>query len=166
MSETSTLISCTGKITRADLAKLPTPRATATHIPIPHAAVVETLVETLSHRQIGVVGEEFAVSKDDMEMFGVLDLEASFEGCRFAIGIRNANNKRFRLACTVGLRVSCVTISRFGETTARSWRNTRNISRWRMHCRSVWTGCSGTSNRCGSRWKVGERNSCRQRQQS
>ena len=73
--------------------------------PIPHAAVIETLVETLSHRHIGVVGEEFAVSSDAMEMFGVLDLEAGFEGCRFAIGIRNANNKRFRLACTVGLRV-------------------------------------------------------------
>jgi hypothetical protein len=105
MSETSTLISCTGRIMRAELANLPTPPATETHIPIPHAAVVETLVETLSHRQISVVGEEFAVSKDDMEMFGVLDLETSFEGCRFAIGIRNANNKRFRLACTVGLRV-------------------------------------------------------------
>ena len=77
----------------------------STHLPIPHTAVVETLVETLSHRHIGVVGEEFAVSSDAMEMFGVLDLETSFEGCRFAIGIRNANNKRFRLACTVGLRV-------------------------------------------------------------
>ena len=32
-----------------------------------------------------------------MEMFGVLDLATGFEGCRFAIGIRNANNKRFRL---------------------------------------------------------------------
>ena len=105
MSETRTLISRTAKITRADLAKLPTPPATATHIPIPHAAVVETLVETLSHRQIGVVAEELAVSNDEMEMFGVLDLEAGFEGCRFAVGIRNANNKRFRLACTVGLRV-------------------------------------------------------------
>ena len=50
MSETSTLISCTGKITRAELATLPAPPATETHIPIPHAAVVETLVETLSHR--------------------------------------------------------------------------------------------------------------------
>jgi hypothetical protein len=105
MSETSTLISCTGKITRAELAELPTPPATETHIPIPHTAVVGTLLETLSHRHIGVVGEEFAVSSDTMEMFGVLDLETSFEGCRFAIGIRNANNKRFRLACTVGLRV-------------------------------------------------------------
>ena len=105
MSETSTLISCTGKITRAELAMLPTPPSTATHLPIPHAAVVEALVDTLSHRQISVVEEEFAVSKDGREMFGVLDLATSFEGCRFAIGIRNANNKRLRLACTVGLRV-------------------------------------------------------------
>ena len=105
MSETSTLISCTGKITRAELAQAPTPPSTATHVPIPHAAVVEALVDTLSHRQISVVGEEFALSKDGMEMFGVLDLATGFEGCRFAIGVRNANNKRFRLACTVGLRV-------------------------------------------------------------
>jgi hypothetical protein len=66
---------------------------------------VEGLVDTLSRREIGVLGEEYAVSKDGMEMFGVLDLETSFDGCRFAIGIRNANNKRFRLSCTVGLRV-------------------------------------------------------------
>jgi hypothetical protein len=91
MSEMRAVISCTGKITRAELAKLPTPPATATHIPIRHAAVLETMVETVSHRHIGVVGEEFAVSKDEMEMFGVLDLETSFERCRFAIGIRNAN---------------------------------------------------------------------------
>jgi hypothetical protein len=35
---------------------------------------VESLVETLSRRHIGVVGEEFAVSKDGMEMFGVMEL--------------------------------------------------------------------------------------------
>jgi hypothetical protein len=62
-------------------------------------------VETLSHRHIGVVDEEFAPSSDAMDMFGVLDLESSDQGYRFAIGIRSANNKRFRLACTVGLRV-------------------------------------------------------------
>jgi hypothetical protein len=96
MSETSTLISCNGKINRAELNELPMPPATATHVPIPHAAVVETLIQTLSYRRIGVVGEEFAVSSEGMEMFGVLDLETGLEGCRFAIGIRNANNKRFR----------------------------------------------------------------------
>jgi len=67
--------------------------------------VVARLIETPSRRHIGVVGEEFAVSKDGMEMFGVINLETSFDGSRFAIRIRNANNKRFRLSCTVGLRV-------------------------------------------------------------
>src|SRR6266481_6272466 len=128
MSETSTLISCTGRITRAELAKLPTPPATEPHIPIPHAAVVETLVETMSHRQISVVGEEFAVSKDDMEMFGVLDLATSFEGCRFAIGIRNANNKRFRLSCTAGLRVFvCQNLAFQGDYTPVLAKHTKNF---------------------------------------
>ena len=68
--------------------------------------VVETLVETLSHRHIAVVRRGVRrVKRRNGDVRGVLDLETSFEGCRFAIGIRNANNKRFRLACTVGLRV-------------------------------------------------------------
>jgi hypothetical protein len=139
MSETSTLISCTGKITRAELAQLPTPPATATHLPIPHRAVVETLVETLSHRHIGVVGEEFAVSSDAMEMFGVLDLETSFEGCRFAIGIRNANNKRFRLSCTVGLRVFvCYNLAFRGDYSPVLAKHSKNFS-LEDASRSAWT---------------------------
>lgn len=63
MSDTSTLISSNGTITRAVLGKLPTPPATATHLPIPHTAVVEALVETLSHRHIRVIAEEFALSR-------------------------------------------------------------------------------------------------------
>jgi hypothetical protein len=129
MSETSTLISSSGKITRAELAMLPTPPATETHIPISHVSVVETLVETLSHRHIGVVGEEFAVTSDGMEMFGVLDLEAGFEGCRFAIGIRNANNKRFRLACTVGLRVFvCYNLAFRGDYTPVLAKHSKHFS--------------------------------------
>jgi hypothetical protein len=56
------------------LAKVPTPPATITHVPIPHIAVVEGFVETLGRRQIGVGRKEFAVSKDGMEMFGVIGL--------------------------------------------------------------------------------------------
>jgi hypothetical protein len=36
------------------------------------------LVETLSFRHIGVVTEEYAVSKDGMKMFGVLDLDTGY----------------------------------------------------------------------------------------
>ena len=101
MSETSTLISCTGKITRAELTKLPTP--SATHVPIPHTAIVENLVESLSHRRIGVVDEEFAVSSDAMEMFGVLDLETSFEGCPFFLSF-NRTPSCTEAPCASGCR--------------------------------------------------------------
>jgi hypothetical protein len=105
MSEAGTLISNSGKITREESAQMPTPPGTITHRPVPHHEVVEALVETLSFRHIGVVGEEYTVSGDGMRMIAVLDLEAAFEACRFAIGLRNSHDKSFRLSCTVGVRV-------------------------------------------------------------
>lgn len=100
-----TLCSKTQKIDRHQLGLVPTPEATATHIPVPHIAVAERLIEALSYRQITVVREEYAVSTDGMKMFGVMDLSSGITGCRFAIGIRNSHDKTFRLSCTVGLRV-------------------------------------------------------------
>jgi len=105
MSETSILLAPNGKISREELAMVPTPPATPTHRPVPHHVIVEALVETLGFRQIGVIREEYAVSGDGMKMFGVLDLATGFEGCRFSIGLRNSHDKSFRLAITVGVRV-------------------------------------------------------------
>jgi hypothetical protein len=64
MSDTSTLLAPNGKISREELALMPTPPATATHRPVPHHVIVEALVETLGFRQIGVIGDEHAVSRD------------------------------------------------------------------------------------------------------
>ena len=104
MGET-TLIASTAKLTRQQLAAVPTPLGTATHRPVPHAEIVEALVETLSFRHIGVVTEEYAVSKDGMKMFGVLDLDTGIPGCRFSIGVRNSHDRSMRLAAVVGVRV-------------------------------------------------------------
>jgi len=105
------------------------PAATATHKPIAHAELVERLVEALSFRQIGVVSEEYAVSKDGMRMFGVLDLSSGFEGCRFAIGLRNSHDKSFRLSCTVGLRVFvCENLAFHGEYTPVLAKHSKNFS--------------------------------------
>ncbi|HEY4360355.1 MAG TPA: hypothetical protein VGN17_05285 [Bryobacteraceae bacterium] len=102
---TATLLSQTGKITRADLQHIPVPESTRTHQPIPHHEIVQAVVETLGFRHIGVVRDEYAVSHDGMRMFGVMDLETGMHGCRFSIGLRNANDKSMRLALTVGYRV-------------------------------------------------------------
>lgn len=47
---------------------------------MPHVEVLEALVQTLSFRHIGVVTEAYAVSKDGMKMFGVLDLDTGMPG--------------------------------------------------------------------------------------
>jgi hypothetical protein len=66
---------------------------------------VNALVETLGFRHIGVVKEQYAVSKDGMKMFGALDLDTAQHDFRFSIGLRNAHDKSMRLALTVGYKV-------------------------------------------------------------
>lgn len=127
MSETI-LLSQTGKLTRQELALVPTPFGTATHKIIPHAEVVAAIVETLGFRQIAVHAEEYAVSKDGMKMFGVLELQNGFEGCRFAIGVRNAHDKSMRLALTVGYRVLvCDNMAFHGDFEPVLAKHTKNL---------------------------------------
>jgi Single-strand binding protein family len=86
------------------------------------------LLEALSFRQIGVVREEYAVSADGMKMFGVMDLTSGFQGCRFAIGLRNSHDKSFRLSCTVGLRVFvCENLAFHGEYTPVLAKHSKNF---------------------------------------
>ena len=94
------------RLTRADLAQLPTPGGTATHRPVPHHELIGALVETLGFRHIAVHAEEYVVDRDALKMFGLLELETTFNGgCRFALGVRNSHDKTMRLALTVGYRV-------------------------------------------------------------
>src|SRR5437879_6553061 len=95
----------TEKINREQLGLIVPPEGTDTYQPLANHHIVEALLETLTFRNISVVRDEYAVSEDGMKMFGVLDLETSFDGCRFSIGVRNANDKSMRLALTVGYRV-------------------------------------------------------------
>jgi len=112
MSETqAVLLSQTGKLTREQLALVATPAGTATHRPVPHADVVRALVDTLALRHIAPVREEYAVSKDGMKMFGIVEIETTFQGCRFAIGIRNAHDKSMQLAMTSGIPYGELTIT-------------------------------------------------------
>jgi hypothetical protein len=127
----ATLIADSGttKVSRDELRMIPVPEGTRTFKPIPHAEVVDALVEALSFRHIGVVRDEYAVSSDGMKMFGVLDLETAFNGCRFAIGIRNANDKSMRLALTSGYRVFvCSNLAFQGEFTPVLAKHSKNFS--------------------------------------
>jgi hypothetical protein len=87
----------TGKITREELALLPSPAGTATHKVIPHVEVVNAIVEALGFRHVAVHRDEYAVSKDGNKMFGLMELDQTFAGCRFALGLRNSHDKSMRL---------------------------------------------------------------------
>lgn len=102
----ATLVSYAGKLTREQLALVPTPLATATHKPVPHIDVVQAIIETLGFRHIGVVRDEYAVSRDGMRMFGIMELETQFHGCRFALGLRNSHDRSMRLGVICGYRVA------------------------------------------------------------
>lgn len=125
----STLISYGEKLSREQLALVPTPAGTLTHRPIPHAEVVNALVETLGFRHIAVVKDEYAVSRDGMKMFGVLDLEAGIAGIRFSIGVRNSHDKSMRLAMVVGYRVMvCENMAFHGDYQPVLAKHSKNFS--------------------------------------
>src|SRR5881628_539973 len=139
------------KISRAELATLPVPASTDTFKPIPHSEVVNALVETLGFRHIGVVRDEYAATPDGMKMFGVMDLEAGFTGCRFSLGLRNANDKSMRLALTVGYRTFVCDNLAFHATLRPVWPSIPKISRFLTPSLSAWKGCRETSSRCDNR---------------
>jgi hypothetical protein len=126
----ATLIAHCGarKITREELRELPIPEGTRTHQPLSHLAIVETLIEALSFRYLRVVRDEYAVSPDGMRMFGVMDLSAEIQGCRFSIGLRNSNDKSMRLALTAGLRVTvCDNMMFSGDFAPLLHKHTRRL---------------------------------------
>jgi len=110
------------------LSEIPVPEGTRTHQPPAHYKVVEVLEEALSFRYLRIVKDEYAVSPDGMKMFGVMDLNAEFSGCRFSIGLRNSNDKSIRLALTVGYRVFvCDNMAFSGDFTPLLHKHTRKL---------------------------------------
>jgi hypothetical protein len=116
------------KVTRDELVDLPMPEGTKTHKPLSHYGVVQALEEALNYRYLKVLKEEYAVSADGMKMFGLMELNYEFGGCRFSIGLRNSNDKSMRLALTAGYRVFvCDNMAFSGDFTPLSHKHTNNL---------------------------------------
>lgn len=92
-------------IGRQDLRMLSTPEPTETHKPVPHATIVQALIESLAFRRFSVAEDQYAVTEDGMRMFGVLAIDVEESGVRFVIGVRNSHDKSFSLGLTVGYKV-------------------------------------------------------------
>jgi hypothetical protein len=129
MSETAVLLSQTGVLTREQLAHIQTPEGTRTHRPIPHHEIVNALIETLGFRHIAVHREQYCVTADGQKLFGTLDLETTFSGCRFSLGLRNSHNKTLALGITVGYRVMvCDNLAFVGDYSPVMRKHTANFN--------------------------------------
>lgn len=126
----STLVAHCGtrKVSREELKEIRVPEGTRTHQPLAHYQIIEVLEEALSFRYLKVVRDEYAVSPDGMRMFGVMDLNYEFAGCRFSVGLRNSNDKSMRFALTAGYRVFvCDNMAFSGDFTPLLHKHTRNL---------------------------------------
>ena len=105
-----------------------TPPATDTFKPIAHAALIDELEKSLAFRHIQIVRDEYAISPDGMKLFGLLELDAEYEGVRFAIGLRNANDKSMRLGMVAGYRVFvCDNMALSGDFKPLLAKHTKNF---------------------------------------
>jgi uncharacterized protein DUF932 len=113
---------------RQDLLALPTPEPTATHVPVPHAQFVETLIQTLGFRRLEVLHDQYAVTPDGMRMFGILMLDLERNGVRVSIGIRNAHDKSMSLGITTGYRVVvCDNLAFHGDFQTLTRKHSKNL---------------------------------------
>lgn len=121
----------TRKITRAELAEIPAPAATKTQQPVAHSQLIEALMKALARRKLAVARDEYAVSPNGQQMFGVLDLARREPDFCYAIGVRNINARRGTLALTAGFRVFvCDNMALRGDFAPFSYQHTSKTE-WR-----------------------------------
>jgi len=116
-------------VPREFLATIQTPEGTATHQPIGHDYLVNQIHESLSYRRLNVVREEYAVSKDGMRCFGLLELNVEYAGVNFAIGLRNSNDKSMKIGLVAGYKVTvCENRMLTGDFNPLSAKHSKNFN--------------------------------------
>lgn len=88
-----------------DLSKLPIPKSTSTHVPIPHHSVVDMVKYSLGFFGHDVVDEAYGVTEDGARFFGVLSLASQYGDYTDTVGLRNSHDKKFPIGISFGSRV-------------------------------------------------------------
>ncbi len=145
----STLVYANSRlVSREQLKSLAPPAATPTWKPIAHYDLVLAIDRQLAVRDIRIVGEQFAVQREGLRLFGVLELEVPgptpSEHYRFAMGIRTANDRSEALSIVAGAKVFvCDNLALSGDLIALRRKHTihfdlsadisRAIDRYQAH---------------------------------
>lgn len=118
-------------VPRVEVARVTTPKATATWQPIPHVTLIETVEDALRAIGLRIGNQAHALSPDSNEYFGLTEIigETSAQDYVNVVGIRNSHNKRFPAALVIGSSVVvCDNLAMLGSFKL-SRKHTRFIER-------------------------------------
>ena len=93
------------EIRAEDLRDLETPEATATHVPIPHARLVDLARHTLTFFGHTIESEAHGITPDSNKYFGVMMLRSEYGGYEDVVGLRNSHDKSFPVGFSFGSHV-------------------------------------------------------------
>jgi hypothetical protein len=90
----------------ADIMAVPVPEKTKTYHPVSHKELVD-FVRERSRVTLGmnIIKEEYGLSRKDMQMFGVMTLDAGNTDNGLAIGLRNSYDKSLSVGISSGAQV-------------------------------------------------------------
>ena len=118
-----------GLLAFEDLRQLPTPEPTSSHVPIPHAGVVDMVRYALGFHGHEIAEEHHAVTPDGMRYFGVLSLTSAYGDYTDTVGQRNSHDKKFPIGISFGSRVFvCDNLAFLGDHVIRR-KHTANARR-------------------------------------
>jgi hypothetical protein len=131
-------------VTRDELAKFPTPEATASYMPVPFIQLIETLQSQLERRSVRIVREDFAIRGDGQKLFGVFDLSMTSRDVCASMGFRTSHDKSLALQMVAGMRVFvCDNLAFSGDFIALTRKHTSRldlraeldgaVTRYQMH---------------------------------
>ena len=114
---------------REALAAAPVPEGTKSWKPIPHLQFVSRLASALKLRGYEIEREAFALSKDGLKMFGLIDLKGDQGGeMGRAIGFRNSNDKSVAIRAYAGSRVFiCDNLALSGQSVIMARKHTSRL---------------------------------------
>jgi hypothetical protein len=96
----------TDLVTREQLALVETPDATRSFKPVPHIELIDSLEQVLRSNHITIRKEQFALRRDGLTLFGVLQLQyQDTPDCTAALGLRTSNNRQMSIQICAGLSV-------------------------------------------------------------
>src|SRR5574343_1249091 len=102
------------------LRQVETPRATASHVPIPHHEIVDMTRFALLYHKHDIVEEHHAIMPDGMRYFGLFTLRSAYGDYVDVLGIRNSHDKSWPIGFAGGARVMvCDNTSFNGEIVVK-----------------------------------------------